>query len=245
MSVGSFKPHYRFYSSRYDPSSPLAKARVEELSGALSEALESTRGRVLDVCCGAGAFSFFLETLRLDVIGVDIQEEMVKKARAYSRRIGSRAEFMVMDARELGFPSEAFNAATLLGGSLPHFSIHDMDRIVSEVYRVLKPSSLFIVDLIDWISLLAQGYERSMAEANDKGEIMLSYHMSLNTVEGYVERLYHVLSTGEVFRIKLYLWAPWQARYVLEKNGFTLVDVRRLSERHYMLISARREAARK
>ncbi len=102
---------------------------------------------VLDVGCGYGRACFFLAENGFRVVGVDVDKAQIESAVEENQTYERRGEigFLINDARNLCFPESYFDAATMLG-LLTLVSKPDRSRIVSEVYRVLKPSGVFFVE---------------------------------------------------------------------------------------------------
>ncbi|WP_225807879.1 class I SAM-dependent methyltransferase [Thermococcus bergensis] len=112
------------------------KERFSELREILSRHLPIKSGRALDIGCNAGLSSFVLEELGFDVVGIDIQEKAVERAKELAKKRGSKAKFYVMNAKNLDFKENTFDLVALLGYPLAHFSIWDFDRILQEIKRV-------------------------------------------------------------------------------------------------------------
>lgn len=95
-------------------------------------------GKVLDVGCGAGAFTGLLKRERpdLEIYGVDISKKAIKLAKKDFPDIN----FSVADARRLSFPSNFFDAA-VMRQVLEH--LEDPSKALIELRRVLKPGALF------------------------------------------------------------------------------------------------------
>jgi ubiquinone/menaquinone biosynthesis C-methylase UbiE len=96
--------------------------------------------RVVDVACGTGLVTLpSLAAVTPDgaVIGTDISERMVQRAREVAQAEGhAHAEFVRMDAEALELPDESFDAA-LCGLGLMY--VPDPLASVKEMYRVLRP----------------------------------------------------------------------------------------------------------
>lgn len=96
--------------------------------------------RVLDVACGTGYGLPLLQQHARFVLGADIDLETAKTARAELR--GGRGNVLVADARELPFASNSFDVVTSFE-TLEH--LHDRDKFLAEVARVLTPDGLCIL----------------------------------------------------------------------------------------------------
>lgn len=94
---------------------------------------------ILDVGCGVGATACYLARHHgCQVVGVDIREAMVARARDRAGREGleERVEFRVADARDLPFEDAHFDAVVC--ESVVTF-VEDKQRVVSECARVVSP----------------------------------------------------------------------------------------------------------
>ncbi len=98
------------------------------------------KGRVLDVGCGAGESAYMLKTMGFDVVGIDISEDLIKKAKDtfYHENI----QFMVEDVKNLSFQNEYFDAIIcecVLSG------LRDFKLCIHEINRVLKKEGVLLI----------------------------------------------------------------------------------------------------
>ncbi|WP_339287205.1 class I SAM-dependent methyltransferase [Paenibacillus sp. FSL E2-0201] len=93
-----------------------------------------TASRILEVGCGTGRSSCYLAAQGHDVTGVDIQPDMISKAKIRAEKENASIEFLVGDASSLPFPDESFDV--ILVESVSIFT--DTDTAFSEYYRVLR-----------------------------------------------------------------------------------------------------------
>jgi ubiquinone/menaquinone biosynthesis C-methylase UbiE len=95
--------------------------------------------RVLDVACGTGLVTLRAATLvgaAGSVVGTDISDEMVAKAREVARTQGiANATFKRMDAEELA-RDDSFDAALCALGLM---YVANPEKAISELHRVLRP----------------------------------------------------------------------------------------------------------
>jgi len=153
-------PFYEKTQEEYDIESKRGRERFAELREILSRHLPIKNGRALDIGCNAGLSSFVLEELGFDVVGIDIQEKAIERAKELAKKRGSKAEFYVMDAKNLDFKENAFDLVALLGYPLAHFSIWDFDKILQEVKRVLKPQGWIVIQESDFLWTLIKGFNQ-------------------------------------------------------------------------------------
>ncbi len=126
--------------SRWPQFRVLRKLVIREL------AKYSPEGVLVDIGCGPGYLTADVLRAfpRMDVIGVDISEEMLERAKENlgNQGLGERVSFRKGDIQQLPFEdgSVDFIVSTL---SLHHWS--DPVKAISEIHRVLKPESGFLL----------------------------------------------------------------------------------------------------
>jgi SAM-dependent methyltransferase len=96
--------------------------------------------RVLDVGCGTGYGSAMVAPSVGEVVGIDVSEAAVARAKAQHRL--RNLEFMAMPATELSFPDDRFDAAYSVQ-VIEH--VEDVELHLCEVARVLRPGGRFVV----------------------------------------------------------------------------------------------------
>ena len=219
------KRHYCFYDEIYDPGSRAGRRRINLLAELVEEYLEPEAGVALDVGCGMGVSSAALLRAGFEkVVGIDIQEDYISKARASAQASGLNAEFHLMDIRKPDLTAGSFDAVAMLSNPLPHWDIEEMETIARACFELLKPGGWLMIHYLDWVGLLYSGYKDVLVEETEMGRHLISYHAELNTLEGYARRLYTGPSEPRGFSVKLRLWSPWVLGYLLKKAGFTELE---------------------
>ncbi|MEK4347265.1 class I SAM-dependent methyltransferase [Paenibacillus sp. FSL P4-0184] len=103
--------------------------------------------RILEVGCGTGRTSCYLAAQGHDVVGIDIQPDMISKAKIRAEKENSSIQFLVGDASSLPFPNESFDV--ILVESVSIFT--DTEKAFSEYYRVLRTGGkLFDREMIQY-----------------------------------------------------------------------------------------------
>ena len=107
----------------------------------LAMAGEISGKRVLDVGCAAGALSELLVGRGASVLGIDLNERLVKRAR---ERLKGRADFVVADiSRPMPFlDSMSFDVVT---ASLVLHYLADWGPPLREFHRVLRPDGALLI----------------------------------------------------------------------------------------------------
>ena len=104
--------------------------------------------RVLDLGCGAGHTAFAFAPRVREVVGLDLTESMLERARAIAANRGlANARFELGDAEGMPFPDASFDLVTSRQCA-HHFA--DPAAALCEVARVLRPSGILL--LVDSVS---------------------------------------------------------------------------------------------
>jgi SAM-dependent methyltransferase len=119
-----------WYDTEFQPSA-LGGPSWDAARGLLGEGV----GRLVDVGCGTGAYAAGLATLGWDVTGVDLSEDMLRRAR------GRGLDVVLADAASLPFDDASFDAAVSFW---THTDFPDLDAALREIARVLRPGAPFV-----------------------------------------------------------------------------------------------------
>lgn len=102
--------------------------------------------RVLDVGCGGGFLAEEFAALGCRVTGIDPSPASVGAARAHAAGRGLRIDYQVGAGERLPVPDDAFGLVCCCD-VLEHVS--DLDRVISETARVLRPGGLYLFDTVN------------------------------------------------------------------------------------------------
>lgn len=116
-----------WYDEEFQPA-PLEGEAWETLARLLGEG----SGSLLDVGCGTGAYTPGLTELGWDVTGVDISEDMLRRARAKG------VHTVQADATALPFADATFDAAISV---FTNTDLDDLAAVAREIVRVLRPGA--------------------------------------------------------------------------------------------------------
>ena len=101
--------------------------------------------RILDIGCGTGRHSIELARRGYSVVGVDLSESMLAKARAKARAAGVNVELRQADARQLNFRSEFDLVLMLCEGGFPLMETDEMNYLIlRSAANALKGGGTFI-----------------------------------------------------------------------------------------------------
>ena len=100
--------------------------------------------KILDVCCGTGPHVDWLCKDGIDIVGVDLSEEMLKKAREKCKS----GRFYKGDVtRAETFPPKSYSHAVMLYFSIYQFKNPKM--VLDNIYSWLKPGGILVLHLVD------------------------------------------------------------------------------------------------
>ncbi len=177
--------------------------------------------KVLDLACGQGRH--LIEWARqgqMDLNGIDRSRFLIQRARSTSKQEGLSITFKEGDVRKLPYPTDTFDVVTILGNSFGYFeSSQDDEKILREVFRVLKPNGRFLMDVSDGSYLKEHFVPRSWEWIDQKhfvcrerslaadGNRLISREVVTHSEKGvivdqfYAERLYTHEELEEMLRV--------------------------------------------
>jgi ubiquinone/menaquinone biosynthesis C-methylase UbiE len=103
--------------------------------------------RALDCACGTAQYLPLLKELGCQVVGSDISEAMLERARSNLSSCGMDVPLVKADFRELDrYFSDPFDAVLCLGTSLPHLLERlDVAKMLENTRKILSPDGLLVV----------------------------------------------------------------------------------------------------
>jgi ubiquinone/menaquinone biosynthesis C-methylase UbiE len=116
---------------------------LAQLVRTMSQNVQSTQGRVLDIACGPGTFGRRVASPSKEVFGIDVSWGMLRQGAAYAAKEGvPNVHFARARVEALPFEDAVFDA-TICCGSLHLFT--DTVAALREMARVMKPSAILSV----------------------------------------------------------------------------------------------------
>ncbi len=140
-------------------------------------------GKILDLGCGVGRTTKYIADKDFDVLGVEIVEDMVKRA----KEIYPKVKFEVGDACKLKYKDESFDVV--------FFSFNGLDYVypesrrviaIQEIERVLKKGGYFIYSSHNPISLFFKFRPGLLLRSLKEGKILSKYKPEKNASFGTV-----------------------------------------------------------
>lgn len=119
--------------------------------------------KILDLGCGEGTLAKEMQNKGAKVVGVDLSENMVTKAKK------NGVEAFVMGVTDLQFEDETFDK--IFSNAVLHW-VKDLDTSASEISRVLKKDGKFVAEFGGFgnINSLCQAMQEVFSTNSDFGE---------------------------------------------------------------------------
>ncbi len=161
------------YAHKYDQE-PFTQGTTGECDFIEKELNYDKTLNIIDIGCGTGRHAIELSQRGYRVIGIDLSESQLDRAREKMREANLQIEFQKHDARNLPFNSEFDAAIMLCEGGFPLMETDEMNfEILRSAAQSLKPNARFIFTTLNGLYPLFH----SINEFNEsvKGEGIASY----------------------------------------------------------------------
>jgi 2-polyprenyl-3-methyl-5-hydroxy-6-metoxy-1,4-benzoquinol methylase len=127
--------------------------------------------RILDIGCGTGRHSIELAKRGYKVVGIDLSESQLKRAREKAIEAKISIEFLQKDARQLNFKDEFDVALILCEGGFPLMETDEMNfAILQGAAKALRSGGIFILTTLNALFPLAQSTEEFMNSSTVEGK---------------------------------------------------------------------------
>lgn len=193
------RSEYYFNNRIWNPGAGRNNENIESFDRALSRLrqLEPAGKSLLDVGCGLGIFLAMARDAGWNVKGIDTSEYAIRHAREHFQLDVTHGAVL----KDAEFAPASFDVITLWD-SIEHF--RDPFGQLSEIYRLLKPGGVIMLDTPNGHSLL-----RTVANA--------CYDASFGLFRYPVAKLYH--------QFHLFYYTPQALETLLKRTGFHIRSV--------------------
>lgn len=108
--------------------------------------IEPARKRVLDIGCGGGFLAEEFAKIGCAVTGIDPSGPTITHAEAHATEAGLTIDYRVASGEAIPFDDATFDIAYCCD-VLEH--VNDLDMVIAETVRVLKPGGVYLFDTIN------------------------------------------------------------------------------------------------
>lgn len=231
ISHTTAKPsHYTHQAKDYD-------AFNEENSKITNQTIEKILKKhkaktVLDLTCGTGSQVFWLAKRGFEVIGSDINTNMLKAASARAKKEKCTVKFLKGDMRSIKVGT--FDAVITIFNAVGHLTKSDFEKAMRNIHANLKMGGIYIFDInnlsfllkdnnittltIDWQTVKGNTKTRAIQYSTiDKDGILASYTTMYEQKDNNRPKISSDAQTLQVYSSK-------ELRDMLERNGFKVME---------------------
>jgi 2-polyprenyl-3-methyl-5-hydroxy-6-metoxy-1,4-benzoquinol methylase len=132
------------YANAYDKES-FTQGTVAEVDFIETEIQSDRSKMILDIGCGTGRHAIELAKRGYSVVGIDLSESQLQKAKDKAQREGVQVNFLQADARYFNFETSFDLVIMLCEGAFPLMETDEMNfSILTNAAKVLKANGKFI-----------------------------------------------------------------------------------------------------
>ncbi|MFW6248553.1 MAG: class I SAM-dependent methyltransferase [Bacteroidota bacterium] len=181
---------------------------------------------LLDIGCGTGSLAIQLAPHFKRVVGIDLDETMIERARTKARGEKGTTNFEAMDMAQLAqkFEPNSLDAAICFGNTLVHLEDGSaIESFFEQVNKCLKPGGDFLLQIINYDRILSEDITKLPTIENDVimferfyNYLGLRHRIEFNTV-------LTIKKTGEKVEntVKLYPLKKQEVIQALPNTGYT------------------------
>ncbi|AEG19223.1 class I SAM-dependent methyltransferase [Methanobacterium paludis] len=181
--------------------------------------------RILDIGCGTGRHALELTKRGYNVVGIDLSESMIKKAREKAENAGLNVDFQLADARNLPFEHEFDLAIMICEGAFPLMETDEMNfEILKNAAKSLKNNGKFIFTTLNAFYPLYHSVkdfiESNMVEGSvDNSFDLMNFRNKSNLEIGDDNGNLKVLECNERY------YVPSEISWLLKTLNFSKIDI--------------------
>jgi ubiquinone/menaquinone biosynthesis C-methylase UbiE len=131
--------------------------------------------KILDLACGTGDYSIALSKKGYIVDGIDLNGDMIKKAKEKTK--GLDINFMECDMTRINdvLKNEKYDLIFCIGNSIVHLSTkNEIEKFVSNIYNMLSDNGTMIIQIINFDRIFKYNIKSlPTIEKPDKGIIFI------------------------------------------------------------------------
>lgn len=173
---------------------------------------------VMDLACGKGRHSVFLNKLGYDVTGLDLSENSINSAKAFENE---RLRFDVHDMREV-YKENAFDLIVNLFTSFGYFlDPNDQIQVFQSIYDQLREGGTFVMDYLNVEKAILELVPNEIKTING-----IDFHIQKKVENGFIQKDINFNSEDEDYHFQEFVKVIRLEDFkkIALSIGFELVD---------------------
>lgn len=172
--------------------------------------------RVVDLGCGAGSITIFLEEQGAQITGIDLAPGLIALAREEAIRRGAKADFIQANVLNYPLGEEIYDLAVCFGNPLTDFSHQSFPKFRDQIFKALKPGGHLILEYIDGLNRVASMREpKEVVEQGVDSQIVRCFK-GYDPATGAYTMEFRKLSTNEIYECTEYVYVGPLVRLLME-----------------------------
>jgi 2-polyprenyl-3-methyl-5-hydroxy-6-metoxy-1,4-benzoquinol methylase len=213
----------KFFSTRQSISY-YSKPRLHLSEKKLFKKYLIKKGKVLDLCCGAGRVSIPLAKMGFEVIGIDNNSKMIRIARDLKKELNLKnVKFYCSDIAKRMFRNEQFDYVLIMENSLEHIpSKKKRKKVFKNICNYLKHDGLFITSFHScfYPPIFAKLFICNVAHTLNF-LFSKSHHLSFNDVILDIK----IAKRGESHKNFYHFFSPFEINRIAREAGLEIIEV--------------------
>jgi len=172
--------------------------------------------RVVDLGCGPGSITIFLEEQGAQITGIDLAPGLIALAREEAIKRGAKADFIQANVLDYPLGDGIYDLAVCFGNPLTDFPHQSFPKFRDRVFNALKPGGHFILEYIDGLKRVASMSEpKEVVEQGVDSQIVRCFK-GYDPSTGAYTMEFRRLSTKETYEATEYVYIGPLIRLLME-----------------------------
>lgn len=215
------------YGLKYDNES-FVQGTVGECDFIESEIGFNKQSKILDIGCGTGRHSIELTKRGYNLIGIDLSDSLLKRAKEKALEQNLNIDFQKQDARELPFSNEFDLAIMLCEGAFPLMETDEMNfQILQNVAKALKSNGKLIFTTLNGLFPLFHSVKAFLASTTEEGNATYDNNsFDLMTFRDYnTTYVEDDLGNKKELKCNERYYVPSEITWLLKSLNFKTIDI--------------------
>jgi 2-polyprenyl-3-methyl-5-hydroxy-6-metoxy-1,4-benzoquinol methylase len=184
--------------------------------------------KILDVGCGTGRHALELTRRGYAVVGIDLSDSQLERAKEKAAAQNLRIDFRKADARALPFSNEFDLAIMLCEGAFPLMETDEMNfQILQGAAKALKPGGKLVFTTLNGLFPLFHSLDEFFAADKREGNAEYGNHsFDLMTFRVHdITTVVDDLGNRKELHCNERYYVPSEITWLLKSLGFNIIDV--------------------